>query len=59
MNYKEFLGSKSQLSGMFGFEPSFIPDYLFDFQKHLIDWSLRKGRLQYSLIVDLGKVLWN
>jgi len=42
-SYSEFLKSKSQASGMAGFEPLWLPDFLFDFQRHLVDWSVRKG----------------
>ena len=43
-SYAEFLDCKSQLGGEFGFEPLWIPDFLFDFQKALVDWAIRKGR---------------
>ena len=32
-----------------------MPDYLFDFQKHLVDWSLRKGRSAIFADCGLGK----
>jgi len=54
-NYKEFIENKTHLSGQFGFEPTFIPDYLFDFQKHVVDWKLRKGRSAGFLDTGLGK----
>jgi len=44
MEYQEFLEQKKQLSGNFGFEPIFMPDFLFDFQKYLVEWNLLKGR---------------
>ena len=55
MNYKEFLEQKSQLSGQFGFDPLFIPDFLFDFQKYLINWSLKKGKSAIFADTGLGK----
>lgn len=55
MDYKKFLEKKSQLSGNFGFKPSFIPDYLFDFQKALVEWSLEKGRSGLFEDCGLGK----
>ena len=44
MNYEEFLSGKRQLSGEYGFEPLWMPDFLFDFQKYLVEWAIRKGR---------------
>jgi len=55
MNYKEFLESKAQSGSFDGFEPKFIPDYLFDFQKLIIDWSLRKGKSAIFADCGLGK----
>lgn len=54
-NYGEFLERKSQLSGNFGFEPIFLPDNLFDFQKHIVEWSVRKGRAANFDDCGLGK----
>ena len=55
MEYYEFIESKNQLSGDFGFEPVFMPEYLFDFQKHLVDWAVRKGRGAVFADCGLGK----
>lgn len=52
MNYEDFIEKKSQLDGNFGFRPNFVPDWLFDFQKHLIDWSVQKGRS--AILADCG-----
>lgn len=43
-DYSAFLANKTQLSGKFGFKPTFIPDCAFDFQKALIEWAVEKGR---------------
>lgn len=51
MSYQDFLASKSQ-SESYGFEPIWIPDWLFDFQASLVEWNLRKGR--GALLVDAG-----
>jgi len=40
---------------MSGFKPLFIPDYLFDFQKSIIEWSIRKGRNAIFADCGLGK----
>jgi hypothetical protein len=55
MNYQEFLERKSQLGGNHGFEPLFMPDYLFDFQKYLVEWSIRKGRGAIFADCGMGK----
>ena len=44
MGYKEFIHNKSNLTENFGFEALWIPDFLFDFQKALVEWELKKGR---------------
>jgi len=38
-----------------GFAPVFMPDSLFDFQGHLVDWSVRKGRSAILADCGLGK----
>jgi len=55
MDYQEFLEQKRQIGTMDGFEPLWIPDFLFDFQKHLVDWALRKGRAAIFADCGLGK----
>ena len=55
MNYEKFIKQKSQLDGNFGFEPNFMPDWLFDFQKHIIEWSVAKGRSAILADCGLGK----
>lgn len=57
MNYSDFLAGKEQLCGNFGFEASYIPDCLFDFQKHLVHWSLLKGRAALFEDRGLGKTI--
>lgn len=54
-NYAKFLESKTQLGGEFGFAPLWMPDFLFDFQQHLVEWSLRKGRAAIFADCGLGK----
>ena len=57
MKYNEFLESKKHSIGQFGFEPSWMPDIAFDFQKHVIQKSLQKGRVANFLDTGLGKTL--
>ena len=57
MNYEEFLKTKSHTIGEFGFEPNFIPDIAFDFQKHIIEKAIKKGRMAIFADTGLGKTL--
>lgn len=57
IDYDAFIERKSQLQGDFGFNPTFVPDYLFDFQRHLVEWSVRKGRGAVFAGTGLGKTL--
>ncbi len=57
LSYHTFLEKKSQLDGMHGFEASFLPDYLFDFQKYGVAWSLKKGKAALFFDTGLGKTL--
>jgi hypothetical protein len=54
-NYRSFLEQKIQLDGDAGFAPVWMPDFLFDFQAALVEWSLRKGRAAIFADCGLGK----
>ena len=55
MEYKDYLFEKAQLGENNGFENLFMPDFLFDFQKDLLAWSLKKGRSAIFADCGLGK----
>lgn len=55
MTYEAFLERKAQLDGGDGFEPEFMPSYLFDFQRALVEWALRTGRSAIFADCGLGK----
>lgn len=55
MEYQDFIKHKSQIGGNAGFAPIFMPDFLFDFQKHLVEWALLKGRAAIFADCGLGK----
>lgn len=55
MSYAEFLTAKAQLGSMTGFNAVFLPDFLFDFQASLVEWSLSKGRAALFADCGLGK----
>lgn len=57
MTYEDFIKSKTHTTGNFGFEPIFIPDIAFDFQKYIIEKSVRKGRIGVFADTGLGKTL--
>lgn len=57
MNYKEFLETKTHTLGSFGFEPNYIPDMAFDFQREIITRAVRKGRIAIFADTGLGKTL--
>ena len=57
MNYKEFLEKKTHLLGEFGFDPNFIPEMAFDFQKEIITKAVKKGRMAVFADTGLGKTL--
>ena len=55
MSYEEFLTNKLHYGEDSGFEPTFLPSGLFDFQKALVEWSVRKGRAAIFADCGLGK----
>lgn len=55
MTYEKFIESKSQIGGMSGFAPLWMPDFLFDFQKSLVEWAIRKGKAAIFADCGLGK----
>jgi len=57
MEYKKFLESKRHTLGEFGFEPNYYPEIAFDFQKHIIQKAVKKGRMAVFADTGLGKTL--
>ena len=53
--YERFLESKRQIGGEHGFEPVWMPTYLYDFQRLLVEWAVRKGRGALFCDTGLGK----
>lgn len=53
--YAAFLSRKSQIANQHGFEPLWLPDFLFDFQRALVEWAIRKGRAAIFADCGLGK----
>lgn len=55
MDYVEFLKSKSHTGMNHGIDPVFVPDFLFDFQKYVLELSIKKGRYAGFMDTGLGK----
>ena len=53
--YRDFIARKSQSASNSGFEPLWLPDFLKDFQRHSVDWAVRKGRAAIVADCGLGK----
>jgi hypothetical protein len=54
-DYLAFIAAKQQLPGGDGFAPVWVPDFLFDFQRSLVEWSLLRGRAAIFADCGLGK----
>ena len=55
MNYAEFIDNKRHTTINYGFEPVWIPNTLFDFQKYIVQKSVKKGRIGIFADTGLGK----
>src|ERR1700722_661526 len=56
-DYQTFLKKKVSPDTQYGFEPLFLPDCLFHFQRWMTDWGIRKGRCEFMEDCGLGKSL--
>lgn len=57
MNYDEFLESKRHSEIDYGISPNFIIDSAFDYQKYIVEKTVRKGRYAVFLDTGLGKTI--
>lgn len=55
ITYADFLARKCHVGAEHGFEPTFMPDLLFPFQRMLVEWATRKGRAAIFADCGLGK----
>ena len=53
--YLKFLDRKTQGGADSGFDPIWMPDFLFDFQASMVEWAVRKGRSAIFEDCGLGK----
>lgn len=54
-DYEAFLRERAQAGADSGFAPLWMPDFLFDFQASMVEWSVRKGRAAIFADCGLGK----
>lgn len=57
MNYQDFIESKRHSSIDFGIKYNFMPDAMFDFQKHAAEYTIKKGRCADFIDTGLGKTI--
>lgn len=57
MTYEDFLERKKHSSIDYGIEPNFLPDKMFDYQKHVSEYAIKKGRCAVFLDTGLGKTI--
>ena len=57
MHYEEFIESKRHSAIDYGIDPIFVPDFLFDFQRHVASYAIKKGRCAVFLDTGLGKTI--
>ncbi len=55
MKYSDFLRNKAQSDFNAGFDPIWIPDFLYGFQKALAEWAILKGRDAVFADCGMGK----
>lgn len=55
MNYQEFLSAKQHSNINYGIDPTFISDQMFDYQKYVTEYAIKKGRCAVFLDTGLGK----
>jgi len=57
MNYQELIESKRHTSGNFGIDPKYLPDMMFDYQKYIAEYTIKKGRCADFLDTGTGKTI--
>lgn len=56
-NYNEFLERKKHVTSQYGIETTYLPDNMFDFQKYVSEYAIKKGRCAVFLDTGLGKTI--
>lgn len=57
MTYEEFINQKKHSSQNYGIDPCWLPESMFDYQKHVTEYAIKKGRAAVFLDTGLGKTL--
>lgn len=57
MDYEDFIKNKKHTLGGCGFDPVWMPESAFDFQRFVIEKAVRKGRIGIFADTGLGKTL--
>lgn len=55
--YQQFLENKKHRPSDFGITPHNLPEQMFDYQKHVTEYAIKKGRCAVFLDTGLGKTL--
>lgn len=55
MKYEDFIESKKHSTNSYGFEPIWLPNEMFDFQKEIVTRATQKGRIGIFADTGLGK----
>jgi len=55
MDYETFIDAKRHVGIDHGFDPVWMPDILFPFQRSITEWACRKGRAAIFADCGLGK----
>lgn len=56
-SYEQFLESKRHRAANHGIEPTWMPDGMFDYQRYVTEYAIKKGRCAVFLDTGLGKTL--
>ena len=57
MDYKDFLENKRHSIGNYGINTFRLPDSMFDYQRYVTEYAIKKGRCAVFLDTGLGKTL--
>jgi hypothetical protein len=57
MDYLQFLETKKHSAIDYGISPIYFPDSMFDFQKHVSEYAIKKGRCAVFMDTGLGKTI--
>lgn len=57
MDYESFIAAKRHSAQNFGIDANYLPDGMFDYQKYVTEYAVKKGRCAVFLDTGLGKTL--